>query len=159
MGSLESQLASVVARIIEIRRSQVKIHPSWIATEALKEIDPGGQSVALVSAGCHLQLRQIAREQCRKLFDEDGASRRPDAETDPMFPTFEHLQWRYPVCKHLRIVGEGGEERKEPEYVLLEYMTGDDVDYNCARLESEADAKMAHARALRAWWRSRSRTA
>jgi hypothetical protein len=160
MGRLESQLASVVARIIGIRRSQVKIHPSWIATEALDEIDPGGRSVALVSAGCHLQLRQIARDQCRKLFDEDGACRRPDSDPDyPMFPMFEQLQWRYPVRKRLQVVDEDGEERKEPEYVLLEHMTGDDVDYNVARLEAEATAKVAHARALRAWWRKRRRTA
>ena len=69
----ESQLTEIVARIIDIRRAQVRVNPAWIATEALKEIDPANRSVPLVSLGCHLQLRQIARAQCRKRYAPSDA--------------------------------------------------------------------------------------
>lgn len=138
----ESQLAEIVARIIDIRRGQVRINPSWIATEALKEIDPAGRSVDLVRLGCHLQLRQIARAECRTLFEdsEDG--------DEPRFSGFEGLQWRYPTARSKR--------NEEPEYVLRDQMTNDDVEYNVGRLRREGRAKLAHADALEAWGRSRS---
>ena len=43
-----SQLAEIVERIIDIRRVQTRINTSWIATEAMKEIDPANRSPALV---------------------------------------------------------------------------------------------------------------
>jgi len=137
----ESQLAEIVARIIDIRRAQERINPSWIATEALKEIDPSARSVDLVRVGCHLQLRQIARAACRKLFEE-----RED-EDEPEFAEFKDLQWRYPTA---RSKGEA-----EPEYVLRDQMSDEDVAYNVKRLEREGRAKLAHADALRAWGRGR----
>jgi hypothetical protein len=140
----ESQLAEIVARIIDIRRGQVRINPSWIATEALREIDPADSSVKLVRLGCHLQLRQIARAQCRKLFEDS------EDEDEPRFNGFEGLQWRYPSA---RSKGE-----IEPEYVLRDHMTNNDVNYNVARLRREGRAKLAHADALEAWdrWRAAS---
>jgi hypothetical protein len=87
----EGQLAEIVARIIDIRRAQVRINPTWIATEALKEIDPANRSIALVRTGCHLQLRQIAREQCRTLFEDS------EDDDEPRFAVIEGLQWRYPT--------------------------------------------------------------
>jgi hypothetical protein len=141
----ESQLAEIVARIIDIRSAQVRINPAWIATEALKEIDPAGRSVDLVRVGCHLQLRQIARAACRKLF-ETGE----DAD-EPEFAGFKDLQWRYPTA---RSKGE-----PEPEYVLRDQMSDEDVAYNVRRLEREGRAKLAHADALRAWGQERQRSA
>jgi hypothetical protein len=143
MTKEESQLAEIVARIIDIRRAQVKINPTWIATEALKEIDPASRSIALVRTGCHLQLRQIAREQCRKLFEDD------EDEAQPRFPAIEGLQWRYPTQRT--------KDEHEPQYVLRELMSDGDVAYNVARLRSEAEAKLAHADALEAWGLSRKR--
>jgi hypothetical protein len=141
----ESQLADIVARIIDIRRGQVRIYPSWIATEALREIDPTNRSIELVRLGCHLQLRQIARAQCRKLFEDS------EDDDEPRFSGFEGLQWRYPSA---RSKGE-----TEPEYVLRDHMTNNDVKYNVARLRREGRAKLAHADALEAWNRSRARSA
>jgi hypothetical protein len=138
----ESQLTEIVARIIDIRRGEVRINPSWIATEALKEIDPANTSVALVRLGCHLQLRQIARGQCRKLF-EDG-----DDDSEPQFTEFKELQWRYPTAR--------SKGQSDPEYVLRDHLTDRDVAYNVARLRTEARAKLAHADALEAWGRSRA---
>ena len=137
----DSQLAEIVARIIDIRRGQIGIYPSWIATEALKVIDPASQSPELVRLGCHLQLRQIARAQCRKLFEDS------EDDDEPRFTGFDGLQWRYPTAR--------SKGQPEPEYILRDHMTDDDVDYNIARLRSEARAKLAHADALEAWGRSR----
>lgn len=141
MTHSESQLAEVVARIIDIRRGQLRINPSWIATEALREIDPAAQSIELVRIGCHLHLRQIARAQCRKLFEDS------EDDDEPRFSGFEGLQWRYPTMR-----SKGADE---PEYVLRDHMSDDDVSYNVSRLRSEARAKLAHADALEAWGRSR----
>ena len=128
----EGQLGDIVAHIIEARRSQVRINPSWIATEALKEIDPANRSVELVSLGCHLQLRQIARAQCRKLFEDGGGN-----DEEPTFSEFEQLQWRYPAART-------GSKKDDPEYVLRDYMTDDDIAYNIDRLRSEALNKGQH---------------
>ena len=138
----ESQLAEIVARIIEIRRTQVRINPTWIATEALKELDPAARSVELVRIGCHLQLRQIARAQCRKLFEEEG-----DDEDEPQFNEFKALQWRYPSAR--------SKDEPEPQYVLRDLMTRADVNFNIMRLRREGMAKLKHADALYAWDRDR----
>jgi hypothetical protein len=137
----ESQLAEIVARIIDIRRGQIGINPSWVATEALKEIDPASRSIVLVRLGCHLHLRQLARQQCRKLFGDhksDPADREPEL--------FEGLQWRYPTAR--------SKADDEPEYILRDHMSDEDVGYNVGRLRAEANAKLAHADALEAWGRS-----
>lgn len=139
MTKEESQLAEIVARIIEIRRTQVRVNPSWIATEALKEIDPVNRSHPLVRTGCHLQLRQIARAQCRKLFEDDDS----ENDSEPHFTGFEELQWRYPAAH--------SKGKPEPEYVLLEHLTRADVKYNAQRLRREGHAKLEHADALEAW--------
>jgi hypothetical protein len=138
----ESQLADIIARIIDIRRVLPRINPSWIATEALKELDPSASSHPLVRAGCHLQLRQIARAQCRKLFDDGG-----EDDNSPRFTGFSGLQWRYPAAH--------SKDNPEPEYVLLEQMSLGDIDYNIRRLTLEGHAKLKHADALEAWGRSR----
>ena len=140
----ESQLSKIVARIIDERREQRQINPSWIATEALSEIDPDNHSVVLVRLGCHLQLRQIARQQCRNLF-EDGDG---ENANQPRFSGFSGLQWRYPTARSKR--------QPEPEYVLRDHMNDGDVAYNVSRLRSEARAKLEHADALEAWGRSRA---
>lgn len=146
MTHAESRLVEVVTKIVDIRRAQMGITPTWIATEALKEIDPTRRSVELVYLGCHLQLRQIARQVCRTRFDPENES--SSADQHELFPG---LQWRYPT--------ERSREEQEPEYVLLEHLTQADVDYNVKRLRLEAEAKLAHADALEAWARTRSRAA
>lgn len=47
------------------------------------------------------------------------------------------------------------ERQQEPEYILRERMTDNDVAFNVARLRNEARAKLAHADALEAWGRNR----
>jgi len=133
----EKRLAELVARLIESRRSESRISPGWIATEAMKDLDPERVSPPLVYIGCHLELRQIARSQLRGRFERDPG----ESEQHKLWPD---LQARYPVLR-------GGEE---PEYVRLEDLTQTDVGYNVARLRAEGNAKLRHADALEAWGRS-----
>jgi hypothetical protein len=136
----ESQLTRIVAHIIDLRRGQPRINPMLIATAAMREIDPLNRSPDLARLGCHLQLRQIARGLCRKLFEPDRpAVREPEL--------FDGLQWRYPT---MRSKGD-----TEPEYILRDLMSDDDIAYNVERLRSEAQAKLHHADALEAWGSAR----
>jgi hypothetical protein len=90
-------------------------------------------------------LRQIAREQCRKLFEDS------EDEDAPRFAVIEGLQWRYPTQR--------AKHEKEPQYILRDQMSDGDIAYNVARLRRESRAKGAHADTLEAWGRSRRTTA
>jgi hypothetical protein len=139
------QLSEVVERIIEKRRGQPRISPTWVATEAMRELDRHNRverQAPLIWAGCHLELRQIARRKLANRFDPESDD---DARAkDQLFP---ELQWRYPTMR-----SAAGEE---PEYVLRDLLIEEDIDHNVARLRAEADSKNQHADALEAWGRSR----
>lgn len=135
-------LRRVVGRIVEMRAVVIRVSPTVIATEAMALIDPEQVSPLLVRLGCHLQLRQISRELLRTHFSP--AAERHRRENPSLFP---ELQERYPTAKSAN--------SDEPEYILRDYMTEEDVRYNVARLRSEAEAKLKHADALEAWWDNR----
>jgi hypothetical protein len=137
-------LRDIVARIIDTRRMEPRISPSWVATEAMLELDPVKiveRRDPLIYTGCHLQLRQIARALLAKRFDPI----KDDGLRDDLFP---ELQWRYPTARSAYF--------DEPEYLLRDLMGTDDVEYNVGRLRAEADAKNKHADALEAWHRRRN---
>lgn len=134
------QLVEIIARIIDTRRLASRISPSWVATEAMTELDPKRTSKPLVYLGCHLELRQIARGLLRSWFEDAD----PDEHQHELWPD---LQWRYPTAR-----SSGGDE---PEYVKLEEMSDNDIDYNVTRLRNEARSKLAHADALEAYGRRR----
>jgi hypothetical protein len=146
MTNEAKQLIELVAKIIDQRRDAVRINPTWIATEALKILDPDRTSIPLVFLGCHLQLRQIARGICRSLFEPEDEQQDTVAR-DTLFP---ELQWRYP---------EPHRKDEEPSYVLREEMSASVVSFNVERLRTEGMAKLRHADALAAWHRNRSRAA
>jgi hypothetical protein len=138
IGKEASALIEIVAHIIETRRDQVTISPSWVATEAMIELDAVELQISnpRVYIGCHLQLRQIARGQLRVRYEDDGDE---DADQHPLFPG---LQRRYPVQ---RPAGE------EPEYIKLDCLSRPDAIYNIERLRCEARSKLQHADALQSW--------
>lgn len=136
MGRDKQKLAEVVLAVVEQRKDQVKISPSSIATEVMNVLDPESVSVVLVALGCHLQIRQIARDCCRELFESDLT------EGSAQHELFPDLQARYPAAR------QNGDE---PVYVRLEDMTNEDIEHNVRRLRSEARAKLKHADALEAW--------
>ena len=143
IGKEAEELIRVVAHVIECRREQITISPSWIATEAMIELDALELQTTnpRVYIGCHLQLRQIARSLLRKKFEDDGA----EADQHPLFPD---LQPRYPIQR------PSGEES---EYIKLENLSRPDAIYNIERLRAEARSKLEHADALQSWmmWRYR----
>lgn len=128
------------------KRGAIKISPAWVATEAMHIIDPDRSGPELEYFGCHLELRQIAREALRGHYQPNGS-----AQGSAQHELFPDLQERYPKA--------GQADSEEPEYVLLEYMTNEDIAYNVTRLRREASAKQAHADALEAYGRRRSRSA
>jgi hypothetical protein len=87
----ESPLVEIVVRIVDLRRDQPRTRPSWVATEAMLQIDPNRviqQQYPLAYLSSHLQLRQIARSVCRGLFEDDKPA---DGRQHELFPD---LQWR-----------------------------------------------------------------
>lgn len=132
----EKKLREVLSQIYDRRASESRISPAWLATEAMRELDPGQASPSLVYIAANLQLRQIARGMCRNRFEAD------EEQTD-QHSLWPNLQTRYPAVHS---------KDSEPEYVLLEDLTKADVEYNVQRLRAEAEAKLAHADALEAWW-------
>jgi hypothetical protein len=155
MSAENRSLSAVVAKIIEAQRDQARINPDLIATAALLELDPRKISLPAVLAGCHLALRQIARGQLRRRFedvtdDDEDASESEQSEHDGHAPEpeqadlFPQLQRRYPSS------------RQSGEYVLREQMSAADLSFNVGRLRKEGSAKSKHADALEAWWEIRN---
>jgi hypothetical protein len=140
IGKEASALIEVVDRVIETRRAQIAISPSWVATQAMIELDAVAlqQDNPRVYIGCHLQLRQIARGILRERYEDTG-----DGDQHPLFP---NLQRRYPVQ---RPTGD------EPEYIKLENLSRPDALYNIERLRCEARSKLEHADALESWLKHR----
>lgn len=138
----DAGLRATIGRVIELHHGQVRISPHWVATEAMVLLDGERISPKLVYLGCHLQLRQIAREILRGKYapdEEDDAWKQ-----DELWPD---LQQRYPAARSA--------DKDDPEYILRDQMSEADVRYNVARLRGEAGAKLRHADALEAWWQGR----
>lgn len=144
MTSEAQALTDIIAQIIETRRDETKISPSWIATQAMTELDPDHHSIPLVYLAAHLEMRQIARGLLRQWFEDS------DPETDDgeslQHELFPSLQRRYPCVRR---------KGDEPEYVRLEEMTDADIDYNVTRMRRESMAKLHHADALIAYQKRR----
>lgn len=140
----EQRLTEIIARIIDSHGNVVSISPHWIAIEAMRLLDPEQNAPMLVYGGCNLHIRQIARSLLRKKYEPEDS----DSEQHALFP---ELQKRYPIARTAR--------NMEPEYVLLERLNASDIDFNVARLRSEARAKLKHADALEAYGNDHSRSA
>jgi hypothetical protein len=136
----EEQLAQAVQTIIERHSDLVAISPAWVATAAMQVIEFPRDLHALGYAGCHLELRQMARSKLRRQFDP--VTRADDAADygEDLFP--DTLQDRYP--RHPRSMCE-------PEYVQRARMSRDDLDYNVERMRRAGSALLRHADALQEW--------
>jgi hypothetical protein len=128
-----------VGRIIDERREQKIVSPSWVATEALAVIEPNLETARPAYELSHATLRQIARSLLRGKFEPNDSSE----EKHDLFPD---LQKRYPIKK------ASGEE---PVYVVLEEMSDADIAFNVKRLRQEGAQKIRHADALEAFRRTR----
>jgi len=109
----------------------ILVYPETLAAKVMLDLDPQGNAPLLVSWGCVLELRQLARSICRE--DKDD---RAEAMQETLFG---RLQKRYPV------------KRGEFEsYCLRMEMTLGERRANCTRLRNEAHTKMQHADSLEA---------
>lgn len=146
-GGDEAELAAIVERVIELYGTVNDVNPAWIATQAMTLIEFPRSLHRLGYAGCHLELRQIARSKLRKRFDPTAIAD-DDAPEPDLFP--ETLQERYPKA---RTAGE------EPTYRKLDALTDEDVRYNVARMRKAAGALERHADRLEAWHTGRGAAA
>ena len=78
----EQRLAAAVQTIIDANMDAAEISPSWVATEAMAAIKFPRELHRLGYAGCHLELRQIARSKLRRQFDPINQAWEASAETD-----------------------------------------------------------------------------
>lgn len=147
--SAEEELYAVTREVIEKQRNAATISPTWIATHVMCEIRFKPALHYLGYAGCHLQIRQMARQELRKRHDPNAVVNEQLASGQgDFFP--DTLQLRYP-----RRTQPG----EEPVYVLRDLMTEDDVDWNESRMRRGGEALLRHADALRAWHGRRGQAA
>lgn len=144
------QASRIIAKIVDDRRDEASISPSWIATEAMAKLGvksmlrgKGGQPIVYQLA--HLQCRQIARQVLRKFYEPDN-----DAEK-AQHDLFPNLQGRYPSAPK--------PGREEPEYIRLEHLSANDWQFNVDRLRADAQSRLQHADALEDWGREHFRKA
>jgi hypothetical protein len=133
-----NELRNLVQAIIEDRKSEDRISPAWIATEAMAKLDATElqRSMPLVYHAAHLHFRQVARHLCRKRFDDADDDDALDPAQQELFPG---LQLRYPAARSVE---------KEPIYIVRDAMTAKDVAFNVKRLRREGTTKLGRARAL-----------
>jgi hypothetical protein len=137
----EEQLYAETRRIIEARGNAPELSPAWIATHVMCAIEFKPTLHYLGYAGCHLQIRQMARQELRKKHDPNAKLKDElDSGQEDFFS--DTLQHRYP-----RRTKEG----EEPVYILRELMDDDDVEFNTTRMRRGAMGLLRHVDALLAW--------
>lgn len=144
--SAEEQLYAVVQKVITDNDAMAEISPSWIATQVMCAIHFPRRLHELGYVGCHLEVRQIARQKLRHQHDPN--TRAGDYIRDEQLElTFDTLQDRYP-----RKTRPG----EEPVYVARLTMSHEDVLFNTERMRRGGRALLKHADALDEWDQSRS---
>lgn len=134
----EEELALVVQKVIDQNPDAKEISPAWVATAAMADIAFPRSLHRLGYAGCHLELRQIARSKLRRQFDPTAAA--ASTPIDDFFP--ETLQDRYPRQPR---------PNEEPTYILLGFLNDEDLAYNVSRMRRAGNALLKHADALEAY--------
>lgn len=138
-------LQTIAKEVVAKHSRKTVISPAWIATECMVKIGFKQRDNPLGYLGCHLQFRQIARGICGRNYENPPE----EAGQGDLHP--ETLQSRYPRKRNTDA------KDTEPEYILRDHMSDEDIEYNVARLRSEGAAKLRHADTLEAWGRSRKR--
>jgi hypothetical protein len=134
MKDFNEKLTSHISSVIEESESEIAISPAFVAKRVLELIDPNSIAPTLVSYGCNLEIRQVARGILRKRFesyDEDGNGGQVEM--------FEGLQDRYPARRN-----------GESVYVKRMDLVLDERLLIPQRLRQEAGEKLKHADAFEA---------
>jgi hypothetical protein len=133
----EEELAQAVQKVIDDNADLGEISPAWVATAVMKAIGFPRDLHPLGYVGCHLELRQIARQKLRHQFDPTSAAH---DEGEDLFP--DTLQDRYP---------RRPDRGQEPVYVVRSLLSRVDVAYNVERMRRAGRALLRHADALEEW--------
>jgi hypothetical protein len=136
----EEQLYAAVQKVIDDYHLVGEVSPSWIATQVMADIEFPRSLHALGYVGCHLEIRQIARQKLRRAHDPYDKVKASVEGEDDLFP--ETLQDRYPRQPR---------PPEEPIYALRDLLTRADVQYNIERMRRGGRALLKHADALEAW--------
>lgn len=121
---------NLIRKYIEELNGVHIIAPPMLAKLALEELDPEKSTPVEVEELADHALRQIARDELRRVHD-------PIEKDDPHPDMFDGLQDRYPCAD-------------KKGYILRVAMSLEDRTYNITRLKKEAKAKTEHATALQA---------
>jgi hypothetical protein len=130
------RLYEAVEAVIDKYEDDVDISPAWVAIEGCRRLN--GFEISRTTdfyVGTNLYLRQIARQMCRKKWEENE-------DDDDQHPLFPDLQKRYPIART---------EGEEPLYRRLEQLTDEDIAYNLRRMDAEIASKQKHREALYAY--------
>lgn len=136
----EEQLYAAVQTVIDDYQDAGEVSPSWLATQVMDKIEFPRSLHALGYVGCHLEIRQIARQKLRRAHDPNARVEASVEGEDDLFP--ETLQERYPRQPR---------PPEEPIYAKRDLLTRADVQYNVERMRRGGRALLKHADALEAW--------
>ena len=123
------QLSGIVRKAIDGYGEAEVISPEVIGNQVLQVMDPESDAPILVSYGCSLEIRQIARGILRRSFDP---VKKVEEEQADAFDG--HLQDRYPV-----------ERDGQRVYVLRQCITPDEGAVICADMRKKAKSLNDHA--------------
>lgn len=126
-GNLQLYVDKAIEALVEI--DSISIKAVDVAIRANQMIDPENISVSLVTFGCNLHLRQMARTSLRGSYKDGNISKESGQGN-----LFDRLQIMYPTKRD-------GEEA----YVKRHHLTVEERRHNANRLRKEAIAKIEHA--------------
>jgi len=137
-GTNTDKLMDVLRECYDAINSEIETQPALLASCAMKKMDSESTSPVLVAWAANLELRQLARSLLRKHCD-------PTDPENPQAEMFDGLQDRYPTKRN-----------GEATYVLLDYLTDEEIEENLVRMGREITAKQKHYDALEAYRLSRA---
>jgi hypothetical protein len=133
--SIHAEIVETIRAVITENGDVDILSPTFIALQVIKRF--GQPDKAHIYHLSLEQAKQMARVELRAKFEPDGE--RNDTHQGDMFSGL--LQERYPVPTR---------RGEDPQYKYLRLLTVEELDWNIAKLERSADARVQHARALRA---------
>jgi hypothetical protein len=133
--SVNAQIVETIRNVITDNLHVDILSPTFIALQVLDHY--GKPERAHIFHLSFEQAKQMARSELRAKFEPDGELN--ETHQGDMFSGL--LQERYPVPTP---------RGQDPQYKYLRLLTVEELDWNIASLEKSADARVQHARALRA---------
>lgn len=137
--TLHEGIRDAIQRFVNDRHDCAIISPTAVAAAIFAEFAERAVEPHIAYASIE-HFKQMARQVLAARFEDDGEDNPAYADQGELFAG--HLQERYPVPR---------KRGDEPQYKLREALTDEEVAWNVRVLRRSADARLAHADALRAW--------